>query len=115
VNYELRIRPEVVDEVAEAVRWYEQHDEGLGREFLRAYYSCLAFVQRNPEARARAYRLFRRSLLRRFPYAVFYAAEGGELVIVLVAHCARDPDWLREQLGARSGRADPPDQTANEP
>lgn len=115
MNCEIRIRPEVVADVAEAFRWYEQQGEGLGHDFLRAYYACLGFVQRNPEARAQAYGRFRRSLLRRFPYAVFYVVEDRQLVIILLTHCARDPEWMREQLVGRihrdPGQGRPPDKS----
>lgn len=72
------------------------------RSFCAPLTSCLAFLRRNPEARARAYRLFRRSLLRRFPDAVFYAVAGAQGVIVLVAHGVRDTDWRQEQLDERA-------------
>lgn len=38
----------------------------------------------------------RRALLRRFPYAVYFALEGDAVVVVAVLHASRDPaGWQR--------------------
>jgi plasmid stabilization system protein ParE len=39
----------------------------------------------------------RRALLKRFPYAVYFAVEGDVIVILTVLHVSRDPaTWQRE-------------------
>ncbi len=42
------IRPEAAREVQDAFDWYEERDEGLGAEFLRAVEACLSAIRRNP-------------------------------------------------------------------
>jgi hypothetical protein len=42
----------------------------------------------------------RRSLLRRFPYAVFFEASRIEIVVYAVFHCARNPRAWRRRRGA---------------
>jgi plasmid stabilization system protein ParE len=38
----------------------------------------------------------RRALLRRFPYAVYFAIEGDIVIVVAVLHASRDPaEWQR--------------------
>jgi plasmid stabilization system protein ParE len=103
VSLELRFRPQIVDDVAEAVHWYEDRCDGLGSEFLSAFDAALRFIRHNPEACRRMHGRFRRALLHRFPYAVYYAVEAEAIVITLVTHCARDPAWMRNQLAGRSG------------
>jgi plasmid stabilization system protein ParE len=41
---------------------------------------------------------YRRSLIRRFPYAVFYEQSGVMVTIYAVFHTSRDPDKWRERL-----------------
>jgi plasmid stabilization system protein ParE len=48
-------------------------------------------IQRNPELRAVIYRNVRRSLLRRFPYAVYYRIEPDRVAVVAIHHTKRDP------------------------
>ena len=63
------IRPEAEREIQDAFDWYEERNEGLGLEFLRAADACLSGVRRNPEGYQFAEGQVRRALLRKFPYA----------------------------------------------
>lgn len=45
----LIILPEAELDVAQAYVWYEQHESGLGEEFLRCVDACIQFIRRNPE------------------------------------------------------------------
>ena len=59
---------------------------GLGLEFLdqlRTTYDQIAA---------------RRALLRRFPYAVYFAVEGDLVIVLAVLHGSRDPaEWQRRR------------------
>jgi plasmid stabilization system protein ParE len=40
----------------------------------------------------------RRALLRRFPYAVYFAVDGDVVVVIAVLHASRDPaEWQRRR------------------
>jgi plasmid stabilization system protein ParE len=40
----------------------------------------------------------RRALLRRFPYAIYFAIEGDVVVVLAVLHASRDPaEWQRRR------------------
>jgi plasmid stabilization system protein ParE len=41
---------------------------------------------------------YRRSLTRRFPYAVFYESSEANVTIYAVFHTSRDPDKWRQRL-----------------
>ena len=41
---------------------------------------------------------YRRSLIRRFPYAVFYESSEATVTIYAVFHTSRDPDKWRQRL-----------------
>jgi len=42
---------------------------------------------------------YRRALVRRFPYAVFYEYADEKVIVYCVMHTARDPNKWRERLG----------------
>lgn len=69
---EIIVQPEAEAEISEAFRWYEDKNEGLGSEFMRALDASLSFIQRNPTGYAIVHKQMRRALLRRFPYSVIY-------------------------------------------
>lgn len=85
------IRPEAEEDLAEARRWYEGRREGLGDEFLEQVDAAFERVRRMPLVPALKYRDARRVLLKRFPYAVFYAVDDEQITVIAVYHTSRDP------------------------
>jgi hypothetical protein len=61
--------------MAEGFQWYEERRDGLGFEFLGEIKMVLERITDNPLRHAEIYRSVRRSLVRRFPYAVVYISE----------------------------------------
>lgn len=102
MNYVLGFRPQVVDDVAQAFHWYEGRGEGLGLEFLRAYYGALGVLSRSAEIHRLCYKGFRRILLRRFPYAIYFQVLDKDVTVVMLAHCARNPKLIKRSLRERS-------------
>ena len=72
MTYTLRFLPEVEDDAIAAYMWYEEKSHGLGEDFLRMFYAFSTEIQRNPLLYPEVYNKFRRRLLRRFPYAIYY-------------------------------------------
>ena len=101
MTYDLRFQPEVEADVKSGRTWYEGKSQGLGDEFLRVFYSACQELIRNPRMYPQVHRHFRRCLLRRFPYAIYFTIEKGIVVIFGLFHCARDPRRLHEALGNR--------------
>ena len=104
MNYSIRLRPELVDDAAEAFRWYENAATGLGHEFLRSYFVALAAITREPLRLWRVYGDFRRVLLARFPYALYFRVEAGSVVVFLLTHGARNPRAIQRSLRRRITR-----------
>lgn len=97
----VRLRPELLDDVAEAFAWYEAQAEGIGLDFNRAFFAAVARASRQPLAARVVHAGFRRVRLRRFPHSLYYRAEATETVFFLLFHSARHPDLLRRTLRAR--------------
>lgn len=90
--------PEADDDISEAYDWYEQREPGLGEEFLRSVEACLAILRRHPLLFPVAVDEFRRALVRRFPFEIFYGVNGREITIYSVFHCSQDPQKWRKRL-----------------
>ena len=67
---ELIFAPEAELDLAEAYNWYEKRRAGLGEEFLSSD-DCLEGIRRQPEMYALVHEMYRRALIRRFPFAIF--------------------------------------------
>jgi len=92
--------PEAKADVAEAYVWYEEQSLGLGGEFLRCVEAALLAIQRNPLIYPAVHEAYRRSLVRRFPFAIFFefVPNRNRCVVYSVFHCAQDPEKWRSRL-----------------
>jgi plasmid stabilization system protein ParE len=94
----LIIAPEAGQDVADAFGWYEGRRPGLGEEFLSCVDACIQAIRRAPEMHSVVHETYRRALVRRFPYAIFYEHAGDTVTIYSVFHTSRDPDKWRQRL-----------------
>ena len=87
---------EASEDVAEAFSWYERQRRGLGREFEEELDRAFAIVRSMPTTGSPVHRMLRRSLMARFPFALYYAIEAELVVVHAVLHHRRDPrTWRR--------------------
>lgn len=101
MTYFLRFLPEVEEDVIGGYVWYEAKSPGLGEEFLRIFYACAAEIPRNPLLYPKVYNEFRRLLLKRFPYAIYFMVGNDQIIVFGLFHCARDPRTIRTKLQDR--------------
>lgn len=96
MSFELVVRPEAEADALEAFRWYNEQVPGLGQEFLAEIDHALESIHAHPEANRKVYREYRRGLMRRFPYSIFYSIQGERVVVFGIFHAARNPRvWRR--------------------
>jgi len=97
---QVRFAPEVPDELAKVVVWYEGKRQGLGGEFLDEIGAVLPLVGSRPRSFPRLHDVdakleIRRALLARFPYALVFLVREEEVRVLAVAHAKRRPGyWL---------------------
>ena len=93
----LRVLPEAEEELAQAAEWYESKRAGLGVELVAIVDRAFDEIRDAPLSFAlwRSDRPYRRKILKRFPYVVFFRAESDTIEVVAVAHAKRRPGfWL---------------------
>jgi plasmid stabilization system protein ParE len=92
--------PEAQTDIADAYLWYEEQDLGLGLEFLRCVEVALLTIQRMPLIHPVVHGTYRRALVRRFPFAVFFEfnESANRCVVYSVFHCSQDPEKWRGRL-----------------
>ncbi len=101
MTYTLRFLPEVEDDAISGYSWYETKSPGLGDEFLRMFYACAGDMPRNPLLYQKVHGKFRRCLMRRFPYAIYFIINNDQIIVTGLFHCARDPRAIESQLQNR--------------
>ncbi|WP_232251450.1 type II toxin-antitoxin system RelE/ParE family toxin [Oscillatoria acuminata] len=90
--------PEAEQDVAQAFGWYEEQEFGLGEEFLRCIDACIQFIWRSPGIYPVVHESYRRAVVRRFPYVVFYEYSDTTVMIYAVFHCSQNPKKWRSRL-----------------
>ena len=93
-NYRLLSQPEADRDIEAAFQWYEKEQPGLGLEFLDELRATYDRIVEGPLKYQHLRSGVRRALLRRFPYAVYFAVENVVIVVLAVLHASRDPaEW----------------------
>ena len=85
------LRPAEV-EFREAVDYYNRQSPGLGYEFAAELKRAVERMKSHPEAWHRLSENTRRCRLNRFPYALVYADDRDQLLILAVMHLSRHPE-----------------------
>jgi toxin ParE1/3/4 len=78
-------------ELQEAHDWYEEHEPGLGSEFMRSVESAIQLIRRHPEIFPVARKDIRQAVVRRFPYSIFYLPTKEKIIVLSVFHASRKP------------------------
>lgn len=84
------LRPQAREDLLDAYHWYEDQRSGLGNEFLAAAAQIFLILEESPERFPVYYNGFRRAMLDRFPYKVFYRIENTSIIVFRILHAARD-------------------------
>ena len=98
MNYIPNIRPRAEKDIWEAALYYEQRIEGLGKDFVLCVDAAINGILRAPLMYRKVYKEFRRCLVHRFPYGVFFMIIENEIVIFRVFHLKQSPDEIKYSL-----------------
>ena len=97
-QYRLVSEPRADLDIEATFRWYENEWSALGLEFLHELRATYDRIVDGPLKYQELRSGIRRALLRRFPYAVYFAVERDVIVILAVLHASRDPaEWQRRR------------------
>lgn len=103
MKWRVVIRPEVEQDVAEAAKWYEERQTGLGAQFVEEVIRVWDSLSENPLLPARRHprKNIRWRYPERFPYRIIYEVLDAEKTVVVAAviHAARhERHWQRRFL-----------------
>ncbi len=107
----LVVLPEAKQDIREAMRWYKRQRRGLGAEFVGVVDAGLAQLFANPLAFATwpDDERYRRFVLHRFPYLVFYELRPDAVEVVAVAHASREPGFWTSRIKPAGAADDEPE------
>ncbi len=100
MSWQVEFRPEVREDVAEAARWYEAREPGLGGQFVDEIIEVWEALASIPLIGSRRHPVMdiRWRFPKRFPYRVIYRVDetGQAILVIAVLHAARhDSRWQK--------------------
>ena len=98
MSYDLIVRSRAEQDIFEAALSYEENADGLGKEFILCVDSVMEQISRNPRIYHLHYKEFRRGLVRRFPYGVFYLISENTVSVARVFSLRQDPKMILRSL-----------------
>ena len=95
----VRLLPEAARDIEAAAVWYENAQDGLGSAFRDEVLVALRRIGDGPARYRIAFGDYRRMILGRFPYVVYFRETSDAVLIYAVYHQSCDPKTLKKQLG----------------
>jgi toxin ParE1/3/4 len=93
------LAPDAQAELEGAADWYEARREGLGLSFLLQVDAALQAIEETPSGFPRWEHdtRFRKLVMQRFPYLIFYRELDDRIEVVAIAHGVREPGYWRKR------------------
>ncbi len=88
----LRYTQRAKDDIELAFAWYEKQRRGLGFDYLDCIELAIKSVIKNSKIYQKIYSKFRRCVIRRFPFSIFYTIEKDEIIVHSVFDNRQDPE-----------------------
>jgi plasmid stabilization system protein ParE len=95
---EIILLPEALADAREAYEWDEGRSPGLGERFLTCVDECLDYIRRDPQMFEVVHEGFRRAIVGKFPYVIFYEHERDVVTVYSVFYSAQYPEKWRQRL-----------------
>ncbi len=96
------LRPAAEADVTEASDFYALITPALAHAFLDALRDQLARLADNPRLYQRVHGEVRRTLTRRFPFAIYYLIESDFVDVLAVLHTSRRPGTWQDRVDSRA-------------
>ena len=91
MDYKLIIRPEAKAELLDTFQWYQEQRQGLGYDFKLCVDEVISKIKKNLLIYKKLFRNVRRSVIKRFPFGLFFIVEDNTIIVLAVLHARRDP------------------------
>jgi plasmid stabilization system protein ParE len=99
MSAKLHILKAALDDLQNALDWYESQSTGLEQRFSKEINERLTFISAHPEASPVRAEDFRGTQLKKFPYTIYYDYYHTQNVVYVAAvlHNKRDRNVLQER------------------
>lgn len=95
----VKVHPEVDEDIVAIAKWYNEIDEELTERCLEVIYYTMREASEMPLIYSTVEAPYRRAICKAFPYKViFEPLEDGSIYVLTVIHQNRHPDTWKERV-----------------
>jgi toxin ParE1/3/4 len=94
---QIDLHPLAEVEFWEAVDWYDEQSNQLGKSFAKSFDEIISQISKRPKLFPIILAKKRKATLVGFPYSVFYEIYADNIVIIAVFHNSRNPTHWQER------------------
>ena len=102
MNYSLRFHPELHNDLIRNLKWYQNKDPSLANAFIELFYSSVQKITVNPLAYVKINEDYRRILMKKFPYTIYFYIENETVIVAGLFHVAQNPEKIIKKLQKRN-------------
>ena len=96
---------EIVElDLRQAHAFYDSWQFQGAEKFQTKFREAVGWIEWNPELFPRKYKRFRRAIIRKTYFGIYYVIEPTVTVVVAVLDLRRDPRAIRQMLTVRTGQ-----------
>jgi plasmid stabilization system protein ParE len=95
---QLRLQSPADLDYLQALKFYEERQPGLGREFDAEPLALFERIKQTPELFQKETDVVRKARMPRFKYRIYFTVEGDEIGVLAIWHPSRNPDTLRRRF-----------------
>ncbi len=97
----LHLQDEALAEFLSATAYYSEISTRLADDFVDEVEKMLNQISLFPQRFTAHRKLFRKALLKRFPYTIYFRVVGEDVIVPAIAHQSQKPDyWIARTAGA---------------
>lgn len=97
MSWPLRLTAAAEHDLREGRRWYEKEAPHVAQRFRVEIRAAVSRIAEHPLLYPIVHHNVRRSVLRRFPYSVFYRIEDEAILVIAIVHQARQPQVWQQR------------------
>ena len=85
-------------DIQQAYEYYENYQEGRGELFMRHLDIAFTHLRKFPEIAPVFHGNYRRLLVPRYPFGIYYTLESARIIVAGVTHLQQDPGNVLRRL-----------------
>jgi len=97
-QYIVKINPFAEFDLKIAADWYAAQKEGLNMDFINEIEKTLHRIQQNPLQFSYVRKKIRMSIVKRFPYGIYFYISKDIVNVFAILHFSRSPKLLRRRI-----------------